>query len=177
MNKNLIYVGGAVLGIGAAVAVFSMMGDDSDTPVVEPVTSPRIQGPVELDEASGNMITRGSGQTTPAMPKPEVRKPKAGAEERQALLKRPAADFALRSEVTLKVLAGEVRATGDEALADEIMAHVVAARKERYNEDLDGEAFISKVVELSERAGNTSGLSSRGQEAHASLTELISEYR
>lgn len=177
MNKNLIYVGGAILGIGAAVAVFSLMGDDSDTPTVDPVTAPRVQGPVEVDDATGVQITRGSGQTTPAMAKPEVRKPKAGTEERQALLQRPVADFALRSEVTLKVLAAEVRLAGDEALADEIMTHVVEARKERYDENLDGEAFMSEVTGYWERAGNTPGLSSRGQEAHASLKELMAEYR
>lgn len=168
MNKNLIYVGGAILGIGAAVAVFSVMGDDSDTPVVEPVTQPStasapttIEGPIQ----------------GPRTTKSEVPVVLEGTEERLALLKRPAADFALRSEVTLKVLAGEVRKAGDEALADEIMAHVVAARKERYNEDLDGSAFITKVEGFAERSGSTSGLSSRGQEAHGLLVELIAEYR
>jgi hypothetical protein len=177
MNKNLIYVGGAILGIGAAVLVFSVMGDDSDTPAIEPVVSPRINGPVELDEATGDMVQRGSGQSTPAMAKPEVRTPKAGSEERQALLKRPAADFALRSEVTLKILAAEVRAAGNEALADEMMTHVVEARKERYDENLDGEAFIAEVASYAERAGNTAGLSAKGQEAHGLLNELIAEYR
>jgi len=177
MNKKLIYVGGAVLGIGAAVMVFSLMGDDSNTPVIEPVNGPRINGPLELDEASGNIIQRGSGTTTPAMPKPEVRKLKSGTEERQALLSRPVADFALRSEVTLKVLAAEVRAAGDQALADEMIAHVVDARKERYDENLDGDAFLAEVIGYAERAGNTPGLSSKGQEAHGLLSDLIAEYR
>ncbi len=169
MNKNLIYVGGAILGIGAAVALFSVMGDDSDTPVVDPVTEPSASA---------------KAPTTIEGPSPGARAPKSempvvleGTEERRALLKRPAADFALRSEVTLKVLAGEVRKAGDEALADEIMAHVIAARKERYNEDLDGDAFITKVEGFAERAGNTSGMSSRGTEAHGLLVELIAEYR
>ena len=163
MNKNLIYVGGAILGIGAAVALFSVMGDDSDTPVVDPVTEPSASA---------------KAPTTIEGPSPGARAPKSempvvleGTEERRALLKRPAADFALRSEVTLKVLAGEVRKAGDEALADEIMAHVIAARKERYNEDLDGDAFITKVEGFAERAGNTSGMSS--QIGRASCRERV----
>ncbi|MFT5586464.1 MAG: hypothetical protein ACI9VR_004063 [Cognaticolwellia sp.] len=168
MNKNLIYVGGAVLGIGAAVLVFSVLGDDSDTPVIEPV---------QLNGATGQVVQKGIAESTPSTPRSEVRTPKSGTEERKALLKRPVADFALRSEVTLKVLAAEVRAAGDEALADEMMTHVIEARKERYDEDLDGEAFIAEVSGYSERAGNTPGLSSKGHEAQDLLNELIVEYR
>lgn len=174
MNKNLIYVGGAVLGIGAAVVVFSVMGGDEDGPTVNPVT----EQPSDADPSRmGSLNDPITGEVKPSMQRPEVNKPKEGLEERQALLKRPAADLALRSEVTLKVLAMELKGAGNPELADEITAHVVAARKERYREDLDEAAFISKVESFHQRAAQVQGLSDRGNKALTSLDELLGEYR
>lgn len=172
MNKNLIYLGGAVLGIGAAVVVFSVLGGDDDGPTVSPVTEP-----TEAPARMGSLNDPITGEMKPSMQPPEVNKPKEGLEERQALLKRPAADLALRSEVTLKVLAMELKGAGDAALADEINAHVVSARKERYREDLDEEAFVAKVESFHQRASQVQGLSDRGQKALTALDELLGEYR
>lgn len=183
MNKSLLYVGGAVLGIGAAVAVFSVMGGGDESPEpgaqTEQVAAGDPAGPrgEKVKIAEGVSYDPNLDRRTPPPEAGTGDQPMRADQQAVAdLLQRPVAQLISGTDSSLRHVSLQVRAAGDDELADDIVSYIDEVRPYKRQADIDEAALVARLKGLIERAEKVSGLSADGQRSLGVVKDKLAQY-